>query len=603
MIICDCQDIFKPWQSLDLHECNWNGTMSQLSAELNKSIRWAFSLGKKLLRAAPVQTISVQIIYILSQVLLLLAFFLPLKAIIIVSSGSIPSYFPGIIKAYSHNTVVIWLSASALLFFTAHLIFEFFATRVTANGARLLISKAKKISLFDNQDSIAINAYSRFTRGLADLLFFILAGLALCTFYPLIFILIATCSILFCAVISAICGLSTKLQKLVTTHYQEVLNSTSGFIFLVTFFGVIADFLYFTPPPAFTALISLLLVRQSLQRLVGFCVKLILLRQQHYQVSALFFHDRPLVIAPSQKTESIHALLSNEQRNLWIPEILQPLFQNTFSIESVKSFQLGYPDVHCYEIQCFSDGITRSFIVKLFDTSREYPASQERSLLTEFSEILSPNLLRSGQVRGCTYHIFESLNEQKMTGREYYTSSLSFHAALMCLTPPQVFLKKFERSKSYLESRLNREILKELALHAVSDEEQRNVNSLHERFDTIKEHLGQSPRQLISFDVTPDTLLVDDNKNLSCIHWGNWHLEPLGANWPINEHPKLAESLVRAEAIRAGSNFSFEIAKLASFMYLFERFMNKRDYQSALNLVPEILHCTKESAGVKNACP
>jgi len=572
--------------------------MSQLSAELNQSIRWAFSLGKKLFRAAPGHKISVQIIFILSQVLLLLAFFLPLKAIIIVSSGSIPSYFPGIIKAYSHNTVVIWLSASALIFFTSHLVFELFASKVTANGARLLISKAKKIALFDNQDSIAINAYSRFTRGLADLLFFIIAGIALCIFYPLIFILIAACSVFFSAAISILCGYSKRLQKIVKTHYQEILNSASGFIFLVTFFGVIADFLYFTPPPAFTALISLLLVRQSLQRLVGFCVKLILLRQQHYQVSALFFHDRPLLVAPSQKPENIHALLSNEQRNLWIPEILKPLFQNEFSIESVKSFQLGSPDIYCYEAHCTSNGIKQNFIIKLYDTLREYPASQERSLLTEFPEILSPKLLRSGQVRSCTYHILESSNEQKMSGREYYNRSLKFHAALMSLTPPNIFQKKFERSKSYLESRLSSEMLRELTFHAVSDEEQQNVNSLLESFDTIKQWLRQSPRQLISFDVTPDTLLIDDNDKLSCVHWGNWHLEPLGANWPVGEHQKLGEALEQAAITRAGSSFSLEAAKLASFMYLFERFMNKRDYQSALNLIPEIILCTKTAEGV-----
>ncbi|MFG0550117.1 hypothetical protein [Pseudomonas sp. yb_9] len=572
--------------------------MSQLSAELNQSIRWAFSLGKKLLRAAPAHTISVQIIFILSQVLLLLAFFLPLKAIIIVSSGSIPSYFPGIIKVYSHNTVVIWLSASALIFFTSHLIFELFASKVTANGARLLISKAKKIALFDNQDSIAINAYSRFTRGLADLLFFIIAGITLCIFYPLIFFLIAACSVFFGTAISILCGYSSGLQKIVKTHYQEVLNSASGFIFLVTFFGVIADFLYFTPPPAFTALISLLLVRQSLQRLVGFCVKLILLRQQHCQVSALFFHDRPLLVAPSQKAENIHALLSNEQRNLWIPEILKPLFQNEFSIENIKSFQLGSPDIYCYETHCISNGIKQNFIIKLYDTLREYPASQERSLLTEFPGILSPKLLRTGQVRSCTYHILESSNEQKMVGREYYNRSLKFHAALMSLTPPNVFQKKFERSKSYLESRLSSEMLRELTLHAVSDEEQQNVISLLESFDTVKQWLSQSPRQLISFDVTPDTLLIDDNDKLSCVHWGNWHLEPLGANWPISEHQKLAESLEQAAITRAGSSFSFEVAKLASFMYLFERFMNKRDYQSALNLIPEILLCTKTAEAV-----
>jgi len=569
--------------------------MSQLSAELNKSIRWAFSLGKKLFRAAPVQTMSVQIIYILSQVLLLLAFFLPLKAIIIVSSGSIPSYFPTIIKSYSHNTVVIWLSASALIFFTAHLIFELFATKVTQNGARLLISKARKIALFDNQDSIAISAYSRFTRGLADLLFFIISGVALCAFYPLIFILIATCSVVSCAVISIACSLSKKFQKLVSAHYQEILNSVSGFIFLATFFGVIADFLYFTPPPAFTALISLLLVRQSLQRLVGFCIKLILLRQQHSQVSALFFHDRPLLVAPPQKTDNIHMLLSSEQRSLWIPEILLPLFEDTFTIDNIQSFQLGYPDIHCYEIQCTSTGNTKRFIVKLFDITRDYPASQENALLTEFSEIYSPTLLKSGRVKNCAYHIFEYSNEQKMTGREYYNSSLKFHATLMSLTPPDVFLKKFERSKSFLESRLHADMLIDLNLHAVSDTEQTKVKLLSDAFATIKQRLGQSPRQLISFDVTPDTLLVDSDENLSVIHWGNWHLEPLGANWPVNEHQKLAESLELAKASRRGLNLDFETAKLASFMYLFERFMNKRDYQSALGLVTDILECINRS--------
>lgn len=568
--------------------------MSQFRTELNQCIRWAFSLGKKFLRAAPIQTCSVQAIYILSQILLLLAFFLPLKAIIIISSGSIPNYFPSALKAYSHNTVVIWLSASALFFFTAHLCFELFANKVTANGARLLIAKTKKIVLFDNQESIAISAYSRFTRGLADLLFFIISGAVLCVFYTLIPILIGTCLVAFYFAFSLAYNHSKRLRKIITHHYQEALNTVSGFVFLIVFFGVIGNFLYFTPPPAFTALISLLIVRQSLQRLIGFCIKLIMLRAQHLQVSAMFFHNQPFLSAPTQKTDNIHVLISSEHRETWIPNILDSLFTQEFTVESVKNFQLGYPDIYCYEVMCKSDGTYTKFIIKLFDSSRAYPASQESSLLSEIKGLPCPRFLKSGLLSGSSYHIFEWKNESKMVGREYYIDLLEFNSRLLALSPPAALLKKFERSKSHLENRVNPGMLKELSLYAVTPEDQRTVLALSEEMKAIKLHLSNLPKQLISFDVTPDTLLKDGEGQLSSIHWGNWHLEPAGANWSITEHQKLDDAIKIANSEHSDRRINFDAARLSSFMYLFERYINKRDYQSALNLITEILNCTKK---------
>ncbi|WP_146232430.1 MULTISPECIES: hypothetical protein [unclassified Pseudomonas] len=567
---------------------------AHLNTELSQCLRWSFSLGKKFLRKAPLHTVSVQFIYIFSQLLLLLAFFLPLKAIIVLSSGGIPSYFPEFLKAYAQDTVVIWLSLSSLVAFAAHLTFELVATKITAAGARLLIIRTKKIVLFDNQDFIAVNAYSKFTRGLSELLFFLISVAILCAIYPLIFSLVSTSIIVFYTFTCLAYNTSSKARSALTTHHQAILNSISGFVFLVVFFGIIGDFLYFHPPSAFMAIISLLLIRQALQRLVGFSTKLILLRSQHSRVSALFFHNQPLLLENTQKSDKIHALFSPEQRERWIPQVLSPLFKTAFTVEGVKNFQLGHPDIYCYEVDCHSENTVKTYIIKLFDESRTYPAAQESALIAQFKDLPCPPLRETGKLQNVTYHIFEWSKECKMTGREYNQGTLTLLGDLMKLTPPKSLLNKYERSKSYLESRLNSEMLESLKLYAVTAEDQKNIEQLAGSLGSIKLNLSKLPRQLIVLDLNTDSLLKKETGELSVIHWGNWLLEPAGTYWPLTAHSKLLECTQEAQGIRSDAqSLSSDGTILASYMFSFERHIIRRDYQAALNLIPDILKHTQ----------
>jgi hypothetical protein len=565
-----------------------------LNTELNHCMRWSYSLGKKFLRTAPLHTTSVQFLYIFSQLLLLLAFFLPIKAVIVLGSGSIPSYFPEQLKAYSLDAVVIWLSISALFSFAAHLAFELAATKITANGARLLISRTKKIVLFDNQDSIAIHAYSRFTRGLSELLFFFMSGAILCLVYPLVFTLVTASTLLFYTAACLAYRFSTRLRRALINHYQAILNAVSGFVFLTIFFGVIGDFLYFTPPSAFVAMLSLLLVRQALQRLVGFVIKWIMLRSQHLRVSALFFHNQPLVLLQNQANESIHSLFSPEQREQWIPEILTSLFNGPFTVTDVRNFQLGHPDIYCYEVHCKTDLVEQAFIIKLFDASRTYPASQEHALITQFKNLPCPPLKKTGALNDVSYHIFEWSQINKLAGREYTLSTLELLGSLMKLTPPKALLNKYERSKSYLEDRLNTEMLDHLKLYAITSEDQEKIRLLADNLEIIKRHLSKLPRQLIALDTNTDTLVKNENGELSLLHWGNWILEPAGTYWPLNDHAKLLDVTREVLDVRADAqDLSGDGTVLASFMFSFERHINRRDYHAALSLIPDILGRTQ----------
>ncbi|MFP3408303.1 hypothetical protein SB757_27220, partial [Pseudomonas sp. SIMBA_065] len=102
------------------------------------------------------------------------------------------------------------------------------------------------------------------------------------------------------------------------------------------------------------------------------------------------------------------------------------------------------------------------------------------------------------------------------------------------------------------------------------------------------------PRQLIVLDLNTDSLLKKETGELSVIHWGNWLLEPAGTYWPLTAHSKLLECTQEVQGIRTDAqNLSSDGTILASYMFSFERHINRRDYQAALNLIPDILKHTQ----------
>ncbi|GLO47630.1 hypothetical protein PPUN109347_41940 [Pseudomonas putida] len=181
-----------------------------------------------------------------------------------------------------------------------------------------------------------------------------------------------------------------------------------------------------------------------------------------------------------------------------------------------------------------------------------------------------------------------------MTGREYNKGSLTLLGDLMKLTPPKSLLNKYERSKSYLESRLNIEMLESLKLYAVTADDQKKIEQLADSLDRIKAHLSKLPRQLIVLDLNTDSLLKKETGELSVLHWGNWLLEPAGTYWPLTAHSELLEFTREAQRTRTDAeNLSSDGTILSSYMFSFERHVNRRDYQAALNLIPDVLKHTQ----------
>ncbi len=86
------------------------------------SLKWSSRLGAKFLWAVPTATSGVVLFTLVSQLSMLLAFFLPLKVIILLGSDGIPRYFPPAFEQFDRDALIVWLSIATVAFYALYLL-------------------------------------------------------------------------------------------------------------------------------------------------------------------------------------------------------------------------------------------------------------------------------------------------------------------------------------------------------------------------------------------------------------------------------------------------------------------------------------------------
>lgn len=565
--------------------------MITLQNNIKSTLGWCFSLGRKFLDVTPGSTFTVQAANFLAQILLILTFFLPIKVLILLGSDGVPQFFPLYLKSVKKTHLIISLSILALACYLLYLASEFIVLLYSKKGAKKLLSNSGKLILFENQHQLAAQAYSKFTRGLSAGTFVLIAFAILLYIYTLLFIAAAAYAFFASALFIILYNKNPSIRTLINNHHSVALNILCSMGFLVIFFCMIIDFLYLSPPKIFSALISLLLIRQGLSRLNVFMQDIISLRLQHRQINALFFHNQQLIADPGTHGEQVKALLNEEQRNQWIPKVLHRVISTDLEILSTKWHQLSRGDIYAFESEFIScDGSAhKKFLFKLFGSNSTLLAEQERTLLQNVPEIPTPLFLGRTKVENLICHIFEFNNYRKLAHREIGSGVISINKNLLSIEPPESLIKRFTRSHQYLEQRISYETIGNLRIIATA-EQLPDIERLIDQYEFLIGILASLPRQIISQDTTSDTLLLGESGNIFVSHWASWKMEPIGSNWPIGERLKLEEAVAEAKLRRSSMNDTPAAAVvLCALTYAFERLCHRANYSDAIALLPDML--------------
>ncbi|WP_236236127.1 DUF2189 domain-containing protein [Pseudomonas faucium] len=560
----------------------------KLQHHIRATLGWCLSLGMKLLRVVPATTLTVQVATLASQIFLLLAFFLPLKVIILLGSEKIPNYFPSALQALKKSHLIISLSLAAALSYVVYLLCELLIAYCCRRGARALLQRSAKLNLFENQEKIAAHAYSRFTRAMASALFVIISAVTLLIIYPSLFVIVSGYTLLATFTCMALYNTSTRARAQFQHNLGNILNALSATGFLLSFFCLVADFLYFPHPRIFHMVIAVLVMRQALQRLTSIVQDIVSLRTQHRQINAMFFQSQPLLEQP-QNNHQLEHLLNPAIRETWALSLMQQAGIHAKAGVQVHWHQIDAVDVYAFRITVNSAEEPGEYLAKLFGNNIASLAEQERLLFEYQPRLPSLEWLGQHRLQGIDCHLFRLDGHKKLIRRQIGDGVVAINRQLLFCEPAVDLLLRFSRTRPYLEQRLQASAIEPLRFACSNSEDAEKVERLLASLPTIVQTLGALPRQIVSLDITNEALLISSSQVFHLSHWSSWRIEPVGCNWPVGERERLHEAVESARGIRQSmASVAANDVLLAAFMYSFERFLLRKDYPAALRMLDDI---------------
>ncbi|WEK29769.1 MAG: hypothetical protein P0Y58_23215 [Candidatus Pseudomonas phytovorans] len=567
--------------------------MSEIKAVNFNAGRWMYSVANKITRIIPGLTLTIILLTLAAQISLLAASFLPLKAIILIGSPNIPSYFPNYLKEFERKDLFLLLCSTAVLFYLLYVLSEALIKKLTKLGSEQLILNSRKMILFDGQNEVASKAYLRFTRSLAAIVFLSLTIAALGYIY--LELTIATIAFWVCW------GIATKLKKQIKKSGKissndsnpESINPLGSIGFFAAFSYLAYDLLSDTPPKLLPAIIGILLTRQIMQRATLLIQDLTSLKNQHLQISALFFNDHKLPSEARGKPEKFWSLFTNDSVNQWIDELLQEATETRYAKHETKWHQTGIHDVFAVEVTSETDsGDKHMFLVKVFNTNRTTLAINEATLLTEpnLDGIPTASLIQATLLDGFHCHIFSVQSLNKIPPVQTGIHQAASAKILMRFAPPQSLIQKYSRSRPLLWDRLNDTTLNGFGTALDGNEQAHEFKKFLKLKHQIREALRSTPLFISNSQIGKDQILISDTGELSISYWGNWSLEPIGASLPVkNLSANLPSLMADLQQNRDDmQQMSEEHFMLAALCFNLDQLLSRQHYLSASELLPEI---------------
>ena len=562
--------------------------MMTLGQLIKSSIGWCISLNVKFIRSAPLSTFLVQTLNLTSQVLMLLAFFLPLKVIILLGSEHIPNYYPQPLHEVPRNYLIFTLSASAGLCYMLHVACELTTNFICRKLAAKILLRNGKLNLHENQEKLAIHAYTRFSRAMASGIFFTLSIILLAVVYPILSLVISAYVISCTILLTLLFNSSKSFQKKLANHYSPIVNFCSAFGFLITFFFLVIDFLYLNQSNILIAVLAIIILRQGLQRLVGMVIDITGLRIQHRQLNTLFYSSQP----PGNHlphAKGLDRLDNTESRNTLIEEVLRQMkFEATTQFD-VEWHQLALRDIYGFKITAPNSKAFPPLLVKIFGDNLSSHAVEEHILFSMQDGLPALPFKIQYKTENIYCHVFELNQSTKLTNREYPEAIKTVGQQLLMLEPSHELIAYSEKKRSFLEQRLNQNMVNSLLLACSNEEEKNNIKKISSSLDFIKAILSSLPRQIVPADITTATLLSSP-PNYVVSHWSNWRIEAAGCGWPTTQKDKLFEALNSCQRASL-SNVAANKVWLAALIHMLERCITGKDYSAALALTYEIIAC------------
>lgn len=502
------------------------------------AVLWLWRIGRsvqaELVWPLPIYTL----LFILSQITLLLALLLPWNILATLSLGHSPARFEEIFGQLGSGPVVGILMALVLICFGAHLAAEAAGASMCQRASAVIIDRHRKLGLSDSLRGSAASDYRRILRLFAMIAYSIIAAILIAVSYPaLLVILVAYVTL--GAMVAAI--MPPAAPQSVASELRSKAWWGIGFICLVGW--VVRDAWHGTMPSFWSVFFALLLARQALIFLMMSVSSLGVLLRRRDRVEALFVADR-LVTMPPRPQAGLTALLAEDRREGWLNPLFSELGAEDLSLDPGATHWAERGKVAYLVARSEKPGSGPGLMIRLFQQSVAGLGHHEAELLKHGTQDWPvPAFLGAREIDGNLALVFRWPEECDWAPSvEDRKETLALRSRVLGCEIPYDLAARYLRSRARLPERAGVVDWPVLAGIAKTGDQATACAAIASAWPLVMDWLCQRPSQIVLPKITARRMAGQpaadgDRRRLIC-NWTLWQWEPLGFDWPWRERPE-----------------------------------------------------------------
>ncbi len=505
---------------------------------LIKRVSWYIYLVKKFTALKAKCSMLIIVFSILSQILLLASFVVPLKMLFLVGVKEFKLYHLGNYTIASKDELALAFVIIMFSLLILTLSIENFSKYIKLKCSNDIRSTSTTFLVYPNQDTMALYLYDQYTKGLSSVIFIFLILLVLSYLYPIvtmslvIYWLFAFYAVLF------IFEKSKQFQESVTTDLLKIVNTLGLLGFLVVFVIIISDFISSAPSVSLMfAVISLVLTRHMTGSITVFIQSIKVLYIQKQKLEVIFFQAHTSPSLPDVK-DNFWEFFEEEKYKEWIPSVLNNILKKNVKCISFKWLELGIPNLIAFIITTENKD---KYMLKVFGKNLNNKASKEASLYEKCDLSSFSNTFRGiDMIKEFHCHLFEFKDYTEIEPQDFINKRLEVLKLLSQYELPESIVKQYKDTHKLIYGRIHHSMIAHMFL--VANKEEKILLKWFERnLEKITNKITELPLRLVVPAITADNLWLDSKGNLTLLHFDNWMIEPFG--YTYTSTPREQEAL------------------------------------------------------------
>lgn len=557
---------------------------------------WLLGLTRKLFSNSPAVMLLSVVLFLANQASLLIAFFLPLKVIILLGSPSVPKYLRWLVDDSNRDDFIIILALLSVGFYLLFLLTEIVLKRLALQSARKIELRLKKVAQFKQHNLFLEEVVIRTVRTIAS---YLLIGISLALIglinglvvLVLVIVLIVQLSILSRVIAYSFQPSKSDVKRAFLAKRPIWLNFLSSTLFFTGFAASVYSYLYQSDFNLLLGILVILLIRQTTQRGLAVINDGFFLVQNRSKIEATLYKSAVFDRGDIPEVEGHLDLFNIETRAQLLTEILKRESLR-LEVDEFNWYDSGFKDIVMLKATDTKNG--RDVWVRVYQDSAT-AAYQTESFIYKKSKLLglrTISCLSMGSIWGLKYIVGETPPVKSISPREAKPIG-NVYKLLSWQQQLDTDVKKFfELNYSTIFVRLTvKKISKaKVACNSVDDE---NILRLFiEGLEEVTVLLARQPLFLCNRTTQFFNLFIDNDGIPLVVSWRNTTMEPVCSDLKYEQLQKFTPLAEVAEDLRQthnGNDFNETDLRKVILVANIDRMIQKKLYSSSILLMRQFL--------------